>query len=295
MTNVREFRPLARRSHVGLVLAIVFGLLMLIGAGVLGTIAAGSSQVTYGFHAGVLEVSTGSFIDGAHVFASDKITSARVVELRGGRRTAGTGAPGICTGRWWYPDLGSVWQATSCAGRGVVLDVTGEERPVVLSPPDPDAFVAAIQSGTDFDVVLPPGDSLLLKVVPGVAAVLLVITTSLICAVFLVGPSRMLYVVKDGRLEVRTLFSKSSWPAESLHARAHTPKVTLRLMGTAFPGYYTGLFRADGANTRMYATDLKRGVLVEGPARVYVSPAEPEAFLAALRDAGGTIDAPAPG
>ncbi len=293
MTNVGEFRPLARRSRVGLVLAIVLGTVMLLGAGVLGAIAAGTSQVTYRLHGGVLEVGSGSFMDGEHLFAVDKITSARIAPLRGGRRTKGTGAPGICTGNWWYPELGAVWQATSCAARGVVLDVAGEERPIVVSPPDPEAFIAAVKATTDFDIVLPPGDALLLKVVPGVAAVFLVITTSMIVAVFLLGPSRMLYTVRDGRLEVRTLFSRRSWPVGTLRARAHTPKVTLRLMGTAFPGYYTGLFRADGANTRMYATDLKRGVLVEGPARVYVSPAEPEAFLAALRAAGGTVDAAA--
>ena len=295
MAQIREFQPLARRSRVGLVLALVLGTVMLIGAAVLGTIAAGASQVTYSQRAGVLEVSTGSFVDGTRMFATSKITNARIVDLRGGRRVAGTGAPGLCTGTWWYPDLGRVWQATSCAVRGVVLDVAGEERPVVVTPPDPDAFVVAVKDGVDFDVALPPGDVVLLKVVPGGAAVLLLITSSMIVALFLMGPSRMRYVVRDGRLEVRTLFSKSSWPARTLRARAHSPKVTLRLFGTAFPGYYTGLFRADGANTRMYATDLKRGVLVEGPARIYVSPAEPEAFLAALRDAGGTIDAPASG
>ena len=291
MTNVREFRPLARRSRVGLVLAIVLGTLMLVGTVVLGTIASGSSQVTYSQRAGVLEIDSGSRMDGTRSFASAKVTSARVVELRGGRRVVGTGAPGLCTGKWWYPGVGDVWQATGCTPRGVLLDVTGEDRPIIVSPPDADAFMDAVKTGVDFGIALPAGDAVLLKVVPGGAAILLAITSSMIIAVFLVGPSRMRYVVKDGRLEVVTLFSKKSWPARELRARAHSPKVTLRLMGTAFPGYYTGLFRADGANTRMYATDLKRGVLVEGPARVYVSPAEPDAFLAALRDAGSTIDA----
>jgi hypothetical protein len=65
--------------------------------------------------------------------------------------------------------------------------------------------------------------------------------------------------------------------------------VTLRVAGTAMPGYYTGYFRADGQSTRVYATDLKDGVLLEGPARIYLSPADPEAFLAALREEGGTV------
>jgi Bacterial PH domain len=294
MTNVREFRPLARRSRVGLVLAIVLGTLMLVGTVVLGGIAAGSSQVTYTQRAGVLTIDSGSLMDGTRTFAGSKVTGARVVGLGGGRRVVGTGAPGICTGKWWYPGIGDVWQATGCTPRGVLLEVIGQDVPIIVSPPDADAFLGALTTGVDFGIALPAGDAVLLKLVPAGAAVLLAITTAMVIAVFLVGPSRMRYIVKDGRLEVRTLFSRKSWPAGELRARAHSPKVTLRLVGTAFPGYYTGLFRADGANTRMYATDLKRGVLVEGPQRVYVSPAEPEAFLAALRDAGGTIDAASP-
>ncbi len=291
MTKVREFRPRERRSRAGLVLAIVLGVVMLVGGGVLGTIAAGSGQVTYRAHGGVVEVGTGSYFDGTHMFAEGRIRDARVTDLRGGYRTRGTGAPGLCTGNWWYPELGPVWQATSCANRGVVLDVRGEERRVVVTPPDPEAFVAAINAGTDFEIALPPGGVTLLKIIPGVAALFLLITTGMIVAVFLAGPKRMRYLVDGDTLEVQTLFSRRSWPVRSLHARAHTPKVTMRIFGTAFPGYYTGLYRADGANTRIFATDLKSGVLMEGPARVFLSPAEPEAFLSALRDAGGTIDA----
>ena len=211
-----------------------------------------------------------------------------MVDLSGGRRARGTSAAGICTGHYWYPEHGTVWQATSCARRGALLVVEGEERPIVLTPPDPEAFVATVRAGTDADIVLPPGDPLLLKVVPGVVALLLVVTSSMLIAVFLLGPTRMRYVVGDGRLEVHTLFSRTSWPLEDARARPHTPKVTLRLVGTAFPGYYTGIFRADGATTRLYATDLVSGVLLEGPARVYLSPADPTAFLTALHAAGAS-------
>jgi hypothetical protein len=292
MTKVREFRPPVRRSRVGLVLAVVLGAVMLLAAGVLGAIALSANQVSYRVRGNVLEVSTGSLLEGTRTFAVAGLGEKRVVDLRGGYRTRGTGAPGLCTGVWWYPDLGSVWQATSCARRGVLLRAAGEERPILLTPPDPEGFIAALDAGTDIEVLLPQGDAFWLKAIPGGAALLLVVTTSMIIAAFLVGAKRMRYVVLDGRFEVRTLFSRKSWPASALRARAHSPKVTLRLFGTAFPGYYTGLFRADGANTRVYATDLKRGVLVEGPARVYISPAEPEAFLAALRDAGSAVDAP---
>ena len=266
---------------------------MVLGTLILGAIAAGTSQVSYRLHGTSLDIGSGSLLDGTRTFAVKDIQELRAVELRGGRRTRGTGAPGICTGQWWYPDLGSVWQATGCTPHAVVMRVAGEERPIVVTPPDADAFIAAVQSGTEFGIELPAGSALLLKVVPGMAAVLLLLSSGMIVAVFVAGPKRMRYVVEDGRLSVQTLFSKQSWPASELRARRHVPKVTMRLFGTAFPGYYTGLYRADGANTKVYATNLKSGVLVEGPSRVYVSPADPEAFLAALREAGGTVDAAA--
>jgi hypothetical protein len=286
MMKVREFRPRSRPSRAGLVLAVILGGAMLLGTLILGAIAAGTSQVTYRLHGTSLDVGSGSFLDGTRTFALSSIQEMRVVDLRGGRRSRGTGAPGICTGQWWYPELGSVWQATGCTPQGVVLRVSGEERPIVVSPPDADAFIAAVKAGTEFGIELPAGDALLLKALPGAAAVLLLFSSAMIVAVFVAGPKRMRYVVADGRLSVQTLFSKQSWPVAELRARAHVPKVTMRLFGTAFPGYYTGLYRADGANTKVYATDLKSGVLVEGPARVYVSPADPDAFLAALREAG---------
>jgi hypothetical protein len=168
------------------------------------------------------------------------------------------------------------------------LDVQGEDRPVVVSPPDADAFVAAIKSGIDFDIALPPGDAMLLKLVPGLASLFLFVTTTMVIGVLVYGPRRMRYVVEGDRLVIRTMFSRRDLALSEIRARAHVPKVTLRLFGTAFPGYYTGLYRADGANTRIAATDLKGGVLIEGPVRLYVSPEEPSAFLAALRAGGAT-------
>jgi hypothetical protein len=113
----------------------------------------------------------------------------------------------------------------------------------------------------------------------------------MVVALMLLGPGRMAYRIGEGRLEVSTLFGGRSWPLKELRARPHRPHVTLRVAGTAAPGYYTGLFRVDGTNTRIYATDLKSGVLLEGPARVYLSPADVTAFLEALRVAGAQVEA----
>jgi hypothetical protein len=290
---LREFRPPVRRSTAALVLAGVLGLVLLVSGALLGTIALGSSQVTYTLHGGTLTVDSGSFLDGSHAFALSDVTDAHEVTLSGGRRTRGTGAPGLCTGIWWYPDLGSVWQATDCSPRAVVLTVTGEPRPVVFSPPDPVAFLAQLDARTDTFVPLAPGSATVMRVVPGLGALTLLVISVMLTAVFVAGPKRMRYVVGDGQLEVHTIFSSRRWPARDLRARLHTPKVTLRLAGTAFPGYYTGLFRSDGATTRIYATELRSGVLLEGPARVFLSPESPAAFLEALKREGATVDSAA--
>jgi hypothetical protein len=100
----------------------------------------------------------------------------------------------------------------------------------------------------------------------------------------------MRYLVGDGRLRVNTIFSRRDWATQGMHARPHTPRVTLRVAGTAVRGYYTGWFRADGKTTRVYATDLAAGVLIDGPARVFLSPEDRAGFLAALGAEGATID-----
>jgi hypothetical protein len=56
-------------------------------------------------------------------------------------------------------------------------------------------------------------------------------------------------------------------------ARPHCLRLGLRLWGVGLPGYHTGLYLADGKRTRVYATQ-REGVLLQGCARILVSPAE---------------------
>ena len=285
----REFRPPIRKSRFALIFGVVLAVITLLGGAVLGAVALGSSQVSYTIRSGTLTVDSGSFIDGKRTFAVADVTDARALTVSDGTRMRGTGAPGVCTGLWWYPSVGEVWQATNCSSRAVLLQVTGQERPILVSPPDPDAFVTELKPGTNDSIVLPPGDATVMRVVPGVGALVLVLSAVLLTMLFVVGPKRMRYVVADGELSVHTIFSRRSFDARELRARLHVPAVTLRLAGTAFPGYYTGLFRADGVTTRVYATQLKsEGVLLEGPARVFLSPEDPAALLKALGEAGAT-------
>jgi hypothetical protein len=286
-----EFRPPLRRSRAPVILALVFLPVMLLATAALGAIALGSNQVSYTIRGGVLTVDTGSLLDSKRTFAVSDVTDARVIDVYGGRRTRGTGAPGLCTGSWWYPGIGSVWQATDCSSHVVLLRVASEPLPVLLSPPDPEGFVDRLRAGGDALVVLPPGSMAVLRVVPGLGALVSLVTVAMLGALLLGGAKRMRYLIEGGELTIETVFSRRTFATNELRAREHVPAVGFRLAGTAFPGYYTGLFRVDGVTTRVYATQLRApGVLLEGPARVFLSPEDPAAFLDALARAGAFVE-----
>jgi hypothetical protein len=291
-----EFRPPLRSSKVPVVLAAVILPVMLVAVAALGAIALGSNQVSYAIEGGMLTVDTGLLLDSKRTFAVASVTDARVVDVRGGARTRGTGAPGLCTGMWWYPGIGSVWQATDCSSHVVLLTVAGEPQPVLISPPDPDGFIEQLHAGTDTRIVLPPGSATLLRVVPALGALVALVSLGMLGLLLFGGAKRMRYVVEGGELTIETVFSRRTFSTSELRARLHVPSVGLRLMGTAFPGYYTGLFRVDGVTTRVYATQIREpGVLLEGPARVFLSPADPAAFLDALARAGSFVERRPPG
>ena len=69
-----------------------------------------------------------------------------------------------------------------------------------------------------------------------------------------------------------------------------TPGTAIRLGGTALPGYYAGLFRADGRNVWMYATADRDGIAIDSDRLVWVTPLDNAAFLAALRAAGARLE-----
>jgi hypothetical protein len=198
--------------------------------------------------------------------------------------------PGFCAGHFSYSDLGAVWQVTTCAGRGVFLRAQGQAEPIVISPPDPEAFVASVRDGTPFTFVLPPPDKGPLLAIVLVVAPLGILGSLMVSAVMLLGPGRMRYLVGDGALEVRTIFGRKRWKTAGACARAYTPSMMIRVAGTGAPGYRTGIFRESGQTTRVYATDTERVVLFEGEARVIVSPDDRVAMLRALEEEGVAIE-----
>jgi len=287
---MREFRPPTRYSTVRTLIAVLLPLIVLVPLGGLGRTLLGSSRASYTLADGALVVRSGDIFAGTRTVRLADVTEARVVSLRGGRRTAGTALPGFCAGRFSYPELGAVWQVTTCSARGVLVRASAEEAPIVISPPDPPAFLDALHSGAPTEIVLPPPADGPLRLVVLVLLPLLFALALLSSAVLLVGPSRMLYRVGDGAIEVRTILGRKRWPTAGARAKAYRPSRLWRVAGVGAPGYRTGLFREAGQSTRVYVTETDTVLLFEGEDRVMVSPEDRVAMLRALEEEGVTIE-----
>jgi hypothetical protein len=287
---ISEHRPPVRRRHVRLALAAfvcVVGLAPLI---VVGLAVGGSGSIRYVVDGNRLSIETGDFLNPARSVALDNITAVETVQLRRGRRVFGTGFPGHCVGRFAYEGTGQVWQATDCSANAALLRARDEPLPIVVTPADPLAFVEALRSRSPIEAqpaVTPRGVKGWEWVTVGALALGLGAVAAAL-AMFTAGPERMRYYVDNGELEVKTLFGRRRWSLRGISAHPHRVRLVLRLWGAGLPGYHTGLYLADGKRTRVYATQHE-GVLLDGPVRIFVSPAEVEPFLAALEREGVTV------
>ncbi len=286
---VQEFRPTAVRSAA----RVVIGVVLLVVVGAAGLLVAGvmwlPRDILYEVRADALVVKlrAGVWRTGREVTLA-AITAARPVELGGGRRTIGTAMPGYCVGTFSYADLGSVWQATTCGRAVVMIEATGQSRPIVVAPADREGFLAALSTRRPQRFAPAP-----FAPAPGWIWTKLVLLAPLLAipmlvATFFVAPGRLRYEVGQGDLVVRTLLGARRFPLAGVAARAWTPGRVLKLAGNGLPGYFTGWFSLDGRRTRVYATRLSDGVLIEGPTRVFVTPRAITPFLAALRANGAT-------
>lgn len=274
----REFPARPRRNPW---LVAVLGGLGLLASGVGAYVLLAPTSLAYVVEADALVVDAHlGALDQGERFPRDALRDARRVTLRDARRTAGTGLPGYCTGRWRFAEVGPAWTATSCGADAVVI--LGPDGPIVLTPADPDAFLATLTTPgatARFDPVSAPPRGAHVATVAVLLGLLALLPLALLA--WILGRP-MVYRVEDGTLVVPAHF-------RPVRVRLAGARVTrgplggaLRLAGSALPGFYLGLFRASGRNLHVAATDLKEGVLVEGDRTVYVSPADLDAFCAAI-------------
>lgn len=234
----------------------------------------------------VVEADAGRWHQGTAFDRAD-IREAREVRLTGGRRTNGTAIAGYCQGSWRYDTLGAVWQATTCGADAVAIEVSGRDpQTVVLTPADRAGFLAALAtpgSVSDWDPA-PAEESLgFLWVLP---VVMLAGVGTLVLVVMKIARP-LVYEIDGSELVVPAHFSPVRVPLAGATVKAEALGWAWRVAGSALPGFYLGLFARKEGRFHAAATDRKDGLFVEGGGkRVYVSPADPAAFVAALEAVG---------
>ena len=263
--------------------ALIFGILAVtLGAVFMSmTVLIAPAHVSYAVSADhvKIEANLGPF-DHSRTLARPEITAARLVNLHGGARIAGTGLPDYCQGEWRYPELGMVWQVTTCTPTGVVLET--EEGRVVVSPQDREAFIAAVQSGEAREFPAVPGASR--GVLPWMGAIPLLILGAL--ALLFSKIWGVSYQIEHGALRVPANLRTLSVPLAGAKVARYSPERIWRLVGTGLPQLYLGLYRVDGRNMHVAATRRSDGVLVEGERVMWITPEDPEAFLQEAERAG---------
>lgn len=103
-------------------------------------------------------------------------------------------------------------------------------------------------------------------------------------------PRRLGYALTEEGLEVRRFSGTFLWPYAELRAQRTGGTLGLKHFGTGVSGYYTGLCGWSGpeADTvQALASRTQGGVLIEARSkRYFLTPADPESFLAALSGRG---------
>jgi hypothetical protein len=225
-----------------------------------------------------------------HDFDLATVVAVEEVHLGRGSRIAGTAMPGYCVGRFSYDNLGGVWQATDCS-RDVVVLRRANDISIVLTPPDRDRFRAALVTGGGYQASQEQPKTGRGWILVKLLVLMAPLAALVVPAVFLFAPNRLRYRVISGGLEVTTILGVRRFVTAGCTARRHRPRVGIRLWGTGAPGYYTGTFRVDGSNAKLYTTSVKEGVLIEGPGlRVFVNPENETGFLQAMHTTGGATE-----
>jgi len=229
----------------------------------------------------------GAWEQGREIPRSD-ILGAETYHVTSARRTAGTGLPGYCQGHWNLSGLGTVWLASDC--RQDVVALHTRDGAVVISPPDEEAFMAALGApeGT-LSVSLPPAEH------PGWVwgiAVLLVggPVVSLVLLRALLRP--LVYRIEGSTLLVPRSFGVLRLPLPHARVTRGDLRGSFRLAGTALPGFYLGRFGGRAGTFHAAASRRDDGVYIESSTRVFVTPADVTAFLHALARAGALTNLP---
>jgi len=289
-TEKREFAPAVPKRSTAWLVTLVGGLFALPLLYAVVAFLLSPRQLRYDVDSAFITIyTTGGFTGDVKKIAMGRVDDIAPAWLRGGEMQYGSKKGGYCVGFFRYHSLGEVWQATDCSEGGVVIRAGGEIHPVVITPADPEGFIAAAKDGQTRTFLAPNKPSGIPWGTLALMCACLWPFAGVFFVLFFLAPGRISYRVAGGALEVRTLASRESIPLAGMKARLHQPLQGGRLSGIGVPGYYAGVFDLDQAATAVYGTSREHGVLLEADVRVLVTPRDEAGFLAAVGAAGVTV------
>jgi len=296
--------PIARGSSAALWFCGVIGLLTLGLGAFLGTLSVFGSRIV------TLEVSEGGLRVHGDIYgrfiprAALQVGNARALD-RGAEpgyapasRTNGIGLPNYQSGWFRLANRSKALLFVTDWSRAVLVPTT-ENFDLLVSPADPQAFLAALKLPATSVATFPISASaspltsalswLLLA-----ARVLIPVTIAALLGYIAYSTRGVRFEVSDEGLRIRGDLFGRLIPRGSLRVEdaqildlkkeaAHRP--LLRTFGVGMPGYSSGWFRLkDGGKGLLFLTDPSRAVYLPTTDgyTLMVSPADPEGFLAAL-------------
>ncbi len=276
--------PWIRRVFVGLLLLPCLTVPIVV------TVLTVPAKVEYTLTANslVMEARLGP-VDTGKTIARGDVLGAAPVTLSDGWRMAGTGRGDLCSGRFRYPDLGDVWQATTCGSDAVRIDTT--DGIVVVAPADRASFISALTTNDGTSTTWSAASSTdrsgaSLWLLPlAVVFVLCVVTINM----FARGFKSLSYSIVDGVLIVPAHFRSVRIRLVDATVERRALKRAVRVAGTSLPGFNLGYFWSDAGRHHVAATNTTGGVLVRGSSTAYVTPADVDGFLMATAAAGARI------
>lgn len=202
------------------------------------------------------------------------------------RRRFGSSFPGLYQGRWTSETTGTIYLYATARKPLVVLETP--DRRYGLSPKEPEAFVAAVQTGapgsfSPFQSNAPLGLAAL-----AFFPIFMLCVAILFFLMYLRIARRVAYELTDDALLILGPSRPISVPYSEIEdvRIENPPGFPHQIGGIALPGFYWGScsWRAVGRHIRMHATQLRPIILFRRRRSVYgISPREPEAFLTELK------------
>lgn len=213
--------------------------------------------------------------------------AATPIHIETASRARGTATSVLCQGSWKINEEW-VWLATTCGREALRIDVG--EAPWVIAPADPEGFLAALNGGEGTFPAAKPGPNHLRTGAMIPFAVVLAFTVWLVARL-----SRpMEYRIEGAHLVVPAHFKDVRIPLLGATFKTEDLDWVWRSAGSGMPGLLLGSFRVGSRKIHIAARARRGGISVEkGKQAVYVTPADAQAFCAALVENGARPGAPA--